>query len=221
MSSFVLKIKRCVLKISIHSFIYILYILFSSKLTAYFSQYPTSDSEIEEARSDYNKLVEFNYCDKTDFSKSVYGKITLLFVFVIRDVITLIIDLITNKALMIYFKKYLRHKSRLKLGVGNLNNNQGDGENFKNMRNADANLVRISISNMIFSIFLNLTTLVCSLLITVMSQSMYFNYVHVVSALLVLLKHSSNFFFILVTITILEGLCSVIAHRLYSKTIIF
>jgi hypothetical protein len=87
----------------------------------------TSQNEFLKSINNYNESNPiFRYCEKSEFSKSIEGKIIIAFVIVIMNGITLIIE-ITCTIIAIYsFRKYLESRA-------NLVNNKND-QNRNNLR---------------------------------------------------------------------------------------
>ena len=91
----------------------LLVISFIVSLPTLFQLRIRNDYEFDYMKMDYNALKKFEYCDKEPFSETLLGKVLTLMTFLIRDFVTLIIEIfIAYRSLKLY-KLFLKKKEAI------------------------------------------------------------------------------------------------------------
>lgn len=112
-SSFTEKFKRFKTISPYNASLYLFILCVIINIPTYFLIDMATDREIKEALSSLEKAKLFKgICLRNKNSLSMFGVIATLFGFVIKGLITLILDLISNVISMVYFKKYLKRKMK-------------------------------------------------------------------------------------------------------------
>ena len=193
-------------------------------LPTYFLSSVKSDSSFVYDIEHYNQtFVEFKYCEKTNFSKSAYGKILISLVIVTMNGIALMMEISVTIVTIIYFKRYLRFKATLThvrnkektaskfsinhISVYDSSNNVTSNSNnnsFKlnctsannKMSKSNRNLTKMCIEFSILSAISNICILFYNLFLLFVGDNNYLYYYIVFAAcLFTLIKLTSNFFF--------------------------
>ena len=176
--------------------------------------YILSDDEFYSKAKDTTNLDSFSYCGRTDFIQSSLGGLLSTLMIFIRDILTLIIEIIINIVSIVYYKNFLKKKFRLNLmEMGLIIFNQTELSHSQNQNNTNTNnsntisnnVNRITLSDMnlflmiIIISFLSLLSHLATGFTTIVFIYYKKNYVFAYSVMLTnavinTIKNSSNFF---------------------------
>ena len=148
--------------------------------------------------------------DASDFGKSLIGKLSSGIVFFLRDVFTIIVELILNCITVILLKKQFSRKKKMVIEneiddtidrtEGTSNNATSSGSKATHGKNSNShtsklnrNLTYTVLLICVFSIFAHVLTLVCTSLF-LLGGNLVTNYICFVANLFVSVKHFLNFF---------------------------
>jgi hypothetical protein len=150
----------------------IFFLSFIINLPYYFYLNIRNESEFYQVLNDTKKLSSFTYCTRETFFFTSYGKLILYFVTIIRDIITLLIELILNFLSIFLFKKYIKEKLAMlticditSLGITNTNNKAlvnfrsvGPSNNnvFSKLENYNSKLTKMSVCLSLTSILMSM-----------------------------------------------------------------
>jgi hypothetical protein len=68
------------------------------------------DSDFEAIKYDYNRLIKFVYCDRNNFFDTLVGQMIIVIIVLIKDVCTLIAEIVLNITCFLSFKYYFKNK---------------------------------------------------------------------------------------------------------------
>ena len=113
-----------------------------------------SDEEFYGKARDLANLDKFSYCGKTDFIKSNLGGILTLLMIIVRDLITLILEIIFDILSIYYYVNFMKKKRQISMS-NNQNHNQNNDHNSNNQ-----NVHKLSWSDMnLFAMTITLSTI--------------------------------------------------------------
>ena len=181
---------------------------------SYLWNYILSDDEFYSKAKDVQNLDSFSYCGRTDFIQSSLGGLLSTLMIFIRDILTLIIEIIINIVSIVYYKNFLKKKFRLNLmEMGLIIFNQTELSHSQNQNNTNTNnsntisnnVNRITLSDMnlflmiiiisFLSILSHLATGFTTIVFIYYKKNYLFAYsVMLANAVINTIKNSSNFF---------------------------
>jgi hypothetical protein len=180
---------------------------FTINLPNLFTYYIRNDEEFYRDLYDMNNTNVFSYCGRTEYAKTLTNTIVSIIQVLIRDIITLILEIVTSALAIYYYKKFeqkfkiIRENPDIKSKVdqikqnnANISNKQqvkiGNVSNKKSLKGKQLLLMTI-----ILSITSSLTHL-AALLVSVngSSASVLLNYLILSTNLFLNLKYTLNFF---------------------------
>lgn len=172
-----------------------------------FTYYIRNDDEFFKDLYDMNNTNVFNYCGRTEFAKTLTSAIISIIQVLIRDIITLILEIITGGLAIYYYKKFeekfkiIREYPEVKAKIDiikqtnvNLNNNiQARSPNMNNKKSLKGK--QLLLMTIILSITSSLTHLAALLVsVNASSASVLLNYLILSTNLFLNLKYFLNFF---------------------------
>ncbi len=158
-------------------------------LPNFFVFYVRSDQEFENEAT--INVSAFVYCGQTALALSRTGSLIVIAVFLIRDVLTLLVEIISSGILIQYFKKYAQNRQNQFPGIDSAVSNGrprrlGDGQKLLQMT------IYINVGSILSHLAFGSAYLFYS------SPSLTFSIPHFavinVSYFLISIKHSTNFF---------------------------
>jgi hypothetical protein len=173
----------------------VLLVSYIINLPSFFVFYVRSDQEFENEAT--LNLSGFVYCGPTALSLSRTGILIVILVFLIRDVLTLLIEIIFSGILINYFKKYAQnHQNQFPITIIDSANPHTNPNGRSRRPGDDQKLLQMTICINISSIFSHLV--VVSVYLFYLNPSLifsipYFSLVYV-SYISIGIKHSTNFF---------------------------
>jgi hypothetical protein len=220
LSTFVIKYSRFNCKNPNYLIRHLIIISVLINLFIFFQTETKNENEFNRQKSNITTLINLLRCDKTNFSQTIFGKVSYLFTIIIVNFVTLLIELIVSYQSIKYFKRYLKHKRDLinlndhrmwefnnntneiyQLAVINHNNNsQPMTEEFKERElkyEIDVNLTRYMIGLNILSVLSNLISLLISIYYILVGLDVVFSYMAIFVDILNLIKHGSPFLFLI------------------------
>jgi hypothetical protein len=84
---------------------------FTVNLPVYYWFYAQSDQDFLQSVQNLTNLPAFTYCGRTNFLESKIGLISSAISILLRDILTLVLEVSTNILLMIFLKRFIENKS--------------------------------------------------------------------------------------------------------------
>ena len=221
-SMFVIKYRRFHIKKPYECSKYLIIVCSLINLLVFFQTETKDESEFVRHKTDPLRLSNLERCDRSNFSQTIYGKLSFIFVIIINIVVILLIELIVSYQSIKYFKRYLKHKRDLlnindhrmwefnnntneiyQLAVINHNNqtnNQQMTEEYKEREltyEIDVNLTRYMIGLNVVSVISNFISCLFSIYYVLFGLDRVFSYMGLATDILLLWKHGSLFFFLI------------------------
>ena len=219
-SMFVIKYRRFHIKKPYECSKYLIIVCSLINLLVFFQTETKDESEFVRHKTDPLRLSNLERCDRSNFSQTIYGKLSFIFVIIVNIVVILLIELIVSYQSIKYFKRYLKHKRDL-LNINDhrmweFNNNTNEiyqlavinhnkigqpmTEEFKERElkyEIDVNLTRYMIGLNILSVLSNLISLLISIYYILVGLDVMFSYMAIFVDILNLIKHGSPFLFLI------------------------
>jgi hypothetical protein len=150
-----------------------------------------SIDEFNQARTNYSILVNFTYCKRTDFILSTLGKVIFCLIYFIRDILTLIIEILAYFVSLITFKRYLKRSDDIGLSLP-INNRSN---RIKLLEKTNKKLTDMSISSALLSIICHFLTICYMVIYFLFDNSLVFHYYGFFSSFIICIRYSLTFFF--------------------------
>lgn len=152
-----------------------------------------SNDEFYQARTNYSILVNFTYCERTDFILSTVGKVIFCLIYFVRDILTLIIEILAYSVSLVTFKRYLRSKTHVLVLALTISN--PSSSRIKRLERTNKNLTDMSISSALLSIICNCLTIFYMVVYYLFDNTLIFHYYGFFSTLIISIRYSLTFFF--------------------------
>ena len=136
----------------------------------YFWNYVKQDDEFYAGALDVNNLDSFTFCGKTDFYKSLFGKIVSFLSLFIQDGIELLFEISLNTFTIIYYFRFIKKKSTLNMAVqlnriSNFNHRRERINSLSSSSSSDRKLIIMTIYLSILSMISHMIALVRSIVL--------------------------------------------------------
>ena len=126
----------------------------------------------------------------SDFAISVLGKVTQFLIYLVRDILTMGLEIFTNLITIVFMKKHFKTKKKV---IPNIMDNEESSALKKHISNAEKNLVQMVVIMCLLSILQHLFFIASTTYFSLYQNkiSIYLSYV---SYQITSIKHLSNFF---------------------------
>jgi hypothetical protein len=206
LSQLILKQTNPLLKISpyLTTLIGLMFCLFVNS-PSFLWNYILSDAEFYSQAKDVANLDSFSYCGRTEFIQSNLGGLLSSLMIFVRDIITIILEIVLNIFSVVYYKNFLKKKFRLNLlemsiiiiNQTELSNNQNHNTTNNNSRItlSDMNLFLMILIISFLSLLSHLATGFTTFVFIYYKKHYILAYsVMLTNALVNTIKNGSNFF---------------------------
>lgn len=122
-------------------------------IPSYFQLRIRHDYEFDYNNYDYDSLQNFEYCDKESFSKSLIGKVLLFGVFILRDLVTLLIEILLAYKSLRSYKFYLNQRTVV-LNLHSTLSQNFNSTSYVERKNKNNNLTKMTL-------VLSLASIIC------------------------------------------------------------
>ncbi len=171
-------------------------------LPTFFVYEPSTDQDIQTALSSYKNVLAFKgIYYKTSFGESSLGRALVIFGYVVKGLITLLIDLGSTMASAYYMREFFNKKQRIQQSTPGIsasgvsaapsNNNRQNNAAEK----AKVNHMKMILYLSICTVFFHFIVFACDTIIVVSKDRQLLRWVSVVLMLVVAVKQILNFFF--------------------------
>ncbi len=174
----------------------LLIIVFSINLPSFFQLRIRNDLEFDYRLYDYKTIKNFEYCDKEAFSKTLIGNIFLLILFLLRDLGTLIAEILASYKSFKLYQNYLQKKSLL-LHRNTVFNIKTSNISAQTVENKSSKRMNCSLTKM--TLLFSLASTICHVLSFICTLMLLFHrnepYLLCAVVFIILFKNTSNIFF--------------------------
>jgi hypothetical protein len=177
-------------------------------LPGYFLYDVKSNQAFYNAATNYEETINFKYYSTSPFFLTLTGRIIIIFLVLIKDILTLVIEMILSIILIVLFKDYITNKLTLLTPSLLKNSNQDQQEQQsdslmiqsnnelpKKLDKLNLKLIKMTIFISMCSIMSHLVLVLCYIIYLIDDTSLMARYASFTAILFVLFKYISNFFF--------------------------
>jgi hypothetical protein len=179
-------------------------------LPGYFLYDVKSNEDFQKAAENIHDTINFKYYSTNPFFLSLSGRIIIIVLVFIKDILSLVVEILLSIVLIILFKNYLTNKKTLITSSKNKFSNQDQDQQEQQsdslmvqlnnklpnkLDKLNLKLIKMTIFISICSIMSHLVLVLCYVIYLIDDTSFLARYASFTGILFVLFKYISNFFF--------------------------